>query len=156
MTTDHPTPESARLTADVIAFTRKADAWYVLMIQRRWNPFEGRWALPGGHVDTGETFLQAAERELTEETGLRVTDLRQLDIYDRPDRDPRGRYVTVAFFTVLPAMVKPTAGDDARVAAWVPLTWLHRKPDEIAFDHAAILADAVTELEDLTGGEVRS
>ncbi|WP_328612892.1 NUDIX hydrolase [Amycolatopsis sp. NBC_00355] len=142
----HDTPETARLTADVLAFARRNDVWNILMIQRRWDPFAGRWAFPGGHVDPGETFRAAAARELTEETGLRATDLRQLGIYDRPDRDPRGRYITVAFFTVVRRPVKPTAGDDAAVAVWMPLSWLARNRDAIAFDHADILADATAVL----------
>ena len=142
MSAAHETPELARLTSDVVAACYHRGAWHVLMIQRRWNPFEGRWAFPGGHVDTGETFRQAAARELTEETGVHATELHQFGIYDQPDRDPRGRYITAAFLTVLDAVAKPTAGDDARHAAWVPLSWLLRNPDQIAFDHAAILADA--------------
>jgi 8-oxo-dGTP diphosphatase len=153
MADHHDTTEFARLTSDVVALARRAGVWHTLMIQRRWNPFEGRWALPGGHVDPGETFRQAAARELTEETGLQATDLRQLGIYDHPNRDPRGRYVTVAFFTVLPTLVRPTAGDDARHAAWLPLPWVLRERGQLAFDHALIVADAASALVDFTHGE---
>ncbi|MGW4058663.1 NUDIX domain-containing protein [Amycolatopsis sp. NPDC004747] len=142
----HDTHETVRLTADVLTFARFRGVWHILMIQRRWDPFCGQWAFPGGHVDPGETFRAAAARELTEETGLHLTDLRQLGIYDQPNRDPRGRYVTVAFFAVLPAPVRPTAGDDAAAAAWLPVPWLLRNRDAIAFDHADILADAASTL----------
>ncbi|MGP3977238.1 NUDIX domain-containing protein [Streptomyces sp. 8N114] len=127
-------PETIRYTADVVAVT--ADG-RVLLIERGWEPFEGRWALPGGHVDEGETSREAAVRELAEETGVQVAagDLRQLGAFDRPGRDPRGRYVTVAYFAHVPADTRATAGDDARAARWWPLDSL----PELAFDHADIL-----------------
>ncbi|RSD20108.1 NUDIX domain-containing protein [Amycolatopsis eburnea] len=146
MESTHDTPEVVRLTADALVFVRRRTIWHILMIQRRWEPFRGCWAFPGGHVDPGETFRAAAARELTEETGLRLSDLRVLGIYDHPERDPRGRYVNVAFYTVLPAPVMPTAGDDAAHAAWVSVPWLLRNRGSVAFDHANILADAVSAL----------
>ncbi|GGZ18350.1 NUDIX domain-containing protein [Streptomyces nitrosporeus] len=126
--------ETIRYTADVVLLA----AGHVLLIQRRWDPHAGSWALPGGHVDAGEASLQAAVRELKEETGLPVAAdaLRQVGAFDAPGRDPRGRYVTVAYTATLPELTAPTAKDDAADARWWPLTAL---PD-LAFDHAAILA----------------
>ncbi|MCX4489780.1 NUDIX hydrolase [Streptomyces anulatus] len=126
--------ETIRYTADVVLLA----AGHVLLIQRRWAPHAGSWALPGGHVDAGEASLQAAVRELKEETGLPVAAdaLRQVGAFDAPGRDPRGRYVTVAYTATLPELTAPTALDDAADARWWPLTAL---PD-LAFDHAAILA----------------
>jgi 8-oxo-dGTP diphosphatase len=134
--------ETIRYTADVVLLTpnRRAGGlpFDVLLIERGWDPHEGKWALPGGHVDVGETSRAAAARELAEETGVDVDPgaLRQLGVYDAPGRDPRGRYVTVAYTLIVDRMV-PTAGDDAREARWWPLNGL---PD-LAFDHADILND---------------
>lgn len=134
--------ESIRYTADVVLLTENRHAgvlpFDVLLIERGWAPYEGRWALPGGHVDAGETSRDAAARELAEETGVQVDPdaLRQLGVYDAPGRDPRGRYVTVAYVAVVDR-IAPTAGDDARAARWFPLNQL----PELAFDHAAILGD---------------
>jgi 8-oxo-dGTP diphosphatase len=134
--------ETIRYTADVVLLTpnRRAGAlpFDVLLIERGWDPHEGKWALPGGHVDVGETSRAAAARELAEETGIQVDPdaLRQLGVYDAPDRDPRGRYVTVAYTLIVDRTV-PTAGDDARAARWWPLNEL----PGLAFDHADILGD---------------
>ncbi|MFH8371400.1 NUDIX domain-containing protein [Streptomyces sp. NPDC018031] len=135
MTTD-TTAETIRYTADVVLLA----VGHVLLIERGWAPFEGCWALPGGHVDIGETSLVAAGRELVEEAGITVplAELRQLGAYDAPGRDPRGRYVTVAYTATLSSPLPPAAGDDATAAHWWPLDAL---PD-LAFDHAEILADA--------------
>ncbi|MFJ9846985.1 NUDIX domain-containing protein [Kitasatospora sp. NPDC101155] len=131
--------ESIRYTADVVATTPDGR---VLLIERGWPPFEGAWALPGGHVDPGESSREAAARELEEETGVRVdtTDLLQLGAWDTPGRDPRGRYVTVAYLAEVPDDTPITAGDDARTARW--WKW-NELPEQLAFDHAAILATAL-------------
>ncbi|MFG2668827.1 NUDIX domain-containing protein [Streptomyces sp. NPDC048387] len=131
------TDETIRYTADVVLFADR----HVLLIERGWDPFKSRWALPGGHVDKGESSLDAAARELEEETGITVpaADLRQVGAFDAVGRDPRGRYVSVAYTATLPALVEPTAGDDATAARWWPLAAL---PD-LAFDHAEIVAEAV-------------
>lgn len=129
--------ETIRFTSDVVLIA----AGHVLLIERGWDPFEGMWALPGGHVDPGETSLTAAARELAEETGITVPveALRQAGTFDAPGRDPRGRYVTVAYTATLPQPVQPSAGDDATAARWWPLTDL----PELAFDHADIIRAAL-------------
>ncbi|MFB6977705.1 NUDIX domain-containing protein [Streptomyces scopuliridis] len=134
--------ETIRYTADVVAMTPDG---HVLLIERGWDPFKGHWALPGGHVDPGETALEAAVRELAEETGVQVDadELRLIGLWDQPERDPRGRYVTAAYLTVVPASTTAVAGDDARTARWWPLNDL---PARLAFDHAGILAAAVRQL----------
>ncbi|MFF7558243.1 NUDIX domain-containing protein [Streptomyces olivaceus] len=133
-------PETIRYTADVVALTPGGD---VLLIERDWPPHEGAWALPGGHVDVGETSRAAAARELDEETGVWVAaeDLRQIGVWDSPERDPRGRYVTVAYAAAVPEDTRITAGTDARTARWWPLAHL---PEHLAFDHADILRAVTT------------
>ncbi|MEH0541471.1 NUDIX hydrolase [Streptomyces sp. NPDC006632] len=136
--TETETFETIRYTADVVALTPDGN---VLLIERDWPPYEGHWAFPGGHVDPGETSRAAAARELSEETGVQVAadNLRPIGVWDAPERDPRGRYVTVAYAAVVPADTRIVAGDDARTARWWPLDAL---PERLAFDHADILRAA--------------
>ncbi|MFP8885024.1 NUDIX domain-containing protein [Streptomyces mangrovi] len=131
--------ETVRYTADVVVTTTDGR---VLLIERDWPPFEGAWALPGGHIDPGETSREAAARELAEETGVHAApaELFQLGVWDAPDRDPRGRYVTVAYHLTVVSGTPAEAGDDARSVRWWPLDAL----PQLAFDHADILAAAHT------------
>jgi len=89
----------------------------------------------------GETSRGAASRELFEETGVRVDPgaLTLLGIYDDPDRDPRGRYISAAYLAVVPAGTTAIAGDDAAAVRWAPID---SPGEDLAFDHATILADA--------------
>jgi 8-oxo-dGTP diphosphatase len=127
--------ETIRYTADIIVVTPDRQ---VLLIERGWDPYEGHWALPGGHVDPGESSRDTAARELAEEAGVHVAPeaLHQIGVWDQPGRDPRGRYVTVAYLVTVPTGTPIVAGDDARTARWCPLDAL----PPLAFDHADILA----------------
>ncbi|WP_247597485.1 NUDIX hydrolase [Streptomyces sp. RKND-216] len=126
--------ESIRYTADVLVIDIEGR---VLLIERGWPPHQGQLALPGGHVDPGETSRTAAARELLEETGVQVREdeLTLVGVYDGPDRDPRGRYVTVAYSVSVPANTTAQAGDDAAAVQWMPLD----APGDLAFDHNEIV-----------------
>ncbi|WP_461712349.1 NUDIX domain-containing protein [Streptomyces sp. DSM 41013] len=134
------TPETIRYTADVVC-VRGRD---VLLIERGWPPYAGHLALPGGHVDQGETSRAAAARELLEETGVHVdaADLALIGVYDEPDRDPRGRYVTAAYLATVPDDTEARAGDDATAVRWQPLAG----PGVLAFDHGEIVRAALQQL----------
>lgn len=139
------------LVADVVLFAiDDAGLLRVLLIERGTDPDDpndpvaGLWALPGGCVDTAEneTFEQAARRELAEETGLAAPAyLMPVGHFDAPDRDPRGRVISVAYTGFLPRLVEPTAGDDAKSARWVSVDEFDMSA--LAFDHEDILRAAL-------------
>lgn len=156
-TYEYPRPS---LTVDVVVFgfdpTNERDPLQVLLIRRNEPPFEGAWALPGGHVhvsdegNQGESLETAALRELNEETGLKVEYIEQLYTFATPGRDPRGRVVSVAYFALVrSADHRPMAGSDAAEASWFGLDRIVRH--QLAFDHGQILTTALTRLE----GKVR-
>jgi 8-oxo-dGTP diphosphatase len=124
------------LTVDVVIVTLEVNP-RVLLIQRRDDPFAGRWALPGGFVEENEPLDRAALRELKEETQVDGISIQQLGTFGNPGRDPRGWTVTVAYLARVEASaLRPRAGDDAAQVEWFPL---HQLPP-LAFDHAEILA----------------
>jgi 8-oxo-dGTP diphosphatase len=131
-----------RLAVDLAILTVRDNLLHVLVIERANEPYRGQAALPGGFLRADEDLREAAERELREETGLdgAALHLEQLAAYGAPDRDPRGRVVSVAYLAIAPDLPIPVAGSDARAAAWAPLDEVCGK---LAFDHGQILDDAV-------------
>ena len=128
-------PKTPLLTTDCVV--RDANS-RVLLIRRKNEPFKGAYALPGGFVDIGETVEAACRREVREEVGLELGELRLLGVYSDPGRDPRGHTVSIAYLALLPVASKPVAGSDAAAAEWVE-NW---RDCNLAFDHARIIADA--------------
>ncbi|HVY42900.1 MAG TPA: NUDIX hydrolase [Hyphomicrobiaceae bacterium] len=129
-----PKPVTPLLATDAVVFDPKGR---VLLIRRKYPPFQGGYALPGGFVDVGETVEDACRRELREETGITAGKLTLVGVYSDPKRDPRRHSVAVAFMTRVRSP-KAAAGDDAAGVEWVA-DW--RRID-LAFDHADILRDA--------------
>ena len=131
------------LTVDCVLFGLDEQELKLLLIRRKNDPFAGCWAFPGGFVDVGETPLEAARRELAEETGLEKVGLEQLYTFGEPDRDPREHVVSVAHYGLVKVRgARPRAGDDARDAGW----FAARKPPPLAFDHHRILRMALERL----------
>jgi 8-oxo-dGTP diphosphatase len=128
------------MTTDIVIFTIRDDRLEILLIQRGNPPFQGSWALPGGLVEEDEDLDLCATRELEEETKVADVSLEQLHTFGAPHRDPRGRLVTVAYYTLVrPDRLKPKAASDAASVRWFALEEL---PSSLAFDHAEIIAMA--------------
>lgn len=136
--------ERPSVTVDVVIFSLIEESLCVLLVRRKQWPFADMWAIPGGFVRMEESLAEAAARELAEETGVRDVYTEQLYTFGDPDRDPRTRVITVAYFAIMPAdaIDDPVAGSDAAEAGWFPADDL----PELAFDHDEIVAYALTRL----------
>ena len=136
---------TAAVTVDLVVLTVRDDRLAVLLVRRGSPPYRGRWALPGGFVHEDEDLLDAAERELAEETGVAAISghLEQLGTFGAPKRDPRGRVVTIAYLALVPSLPVPTAGSDAAAARWSPIDDVLGTSLSLAFDHHDILSAGV-------------
>ena len=131
---EYPRPA---VTVDAAVLVKQSDGWHLLLIERKHDPYSGCYALPGGFIEEEETLEEAIARELNEETNLVLNNLQQFRAYSRPDRDPRGRTITVIFTSLLDAFPTAVAGDDAAAVKWFRLDQL----PELAFDHGEIVRD---------------
>ena len=127
-------PETPKLMVDVIIPSERG----VVLIRRGTEPFRGRWALPGGFVEVGETVEEAAYREAAEETGLAVEVARLVGVYSDPERDPRGHNVSVAF------LARVISGDLVAATDATEVAVLDPSSVELAFDHRKIIEDALS------------
>jgi len=138
---DYPRPG---VTADAVVFSIHDERLSVLLVRRRFEPWKGRWALPGGFVEPNEPLRRAAARELEEETGLAGVPLRLLSAAGADRRDPRGWCVGVFYWGLVRAeRVRPAAADDAEDAAFRPA----RSARALAFDHDRHLSAGIATLE---------
>ena len=113
----------------------------VILIKRKYPPFLGMYALPGGFIEKNETPRQALLREVKEETNLHVKIKKIIGKYDKEGRDPRGRIVSTAFkCNIIGDLPELEFGDDASTVELVPIEKLNDL--NLAFDHKDILKDA--------------
>jgi len=154
----HPMPV---VTSDIIVYKVKYGesecTVSVLMIKRNKDPFINCWALPGGHFDVNKdaSTEDCAIRELCEETKLNSTNIEFFGHYDKPGRDPRGRYIDFVYTTLYEEGSEIEAGDDAGEYMWqliLKTTWpdsglhhaFHHQELIMAFDHNQIVQDWIS------------
>lgn len=136
--------QSIKLTVDAVVFGYEEGLVSILLVKRKYEPFKGCWALPGGFVADEESLEEAVERELHEETGVKINYLEQLYSFGKPGRDPRGRIISIAYFgLVRPDAFLINASTDAEDAQWFDINQL----PEISFDHKEIIDVAITRLQ---------
>lgn len=123
------------LTVDIFIYD---DENNFLLIKRKNNPYKDAWAFPGGFVEYGETVEHAAVREAKEETSIDVKLEKLVGVYSKPDRDPRGHTVTVAFLAK-GNFDDRKADDDAKDID--VFNFDNIKDIDLAFDHKEILND---------------
>lgn len=150
--------ERPTLTADIIIFrldpqTRARDRLQVLLIQRKFDPYAGFYAFPGGYVNIkdGESADHAAMRELEEETSIPMgtVALHQFKTYASYSRDPRWYTADIAYYCLLHHTQADSlpikASDDAATAQWVNVS--DALAGEMAFDHHQILSELYSHLQ---------
>lgn len=131
---------------DLVVLVDTGVNYKVLSIKRGKEPFEGMWANPGGNIDEGEKPLDAAVRELEEETNLVINQghFYYVGAFDKPYRDPRNKNcVSHAFVIVLDEMPDVIAGDDATECTWNDVSYDGDITVDMAFDHAEIIKKSI-------------
>jgi len=143
MNTKYAKYEHPGVTVDLAIFTVNENKLKVMLVKRAEIPFRDHWSIPGGFLLHGESLDAAARRVLAEKTGLKNVYTEQLYTFGGPDRDPRARVITVAYFALIPweNLNRP---DSKRIAdlTWAPVN----KLPKLAFDHREILGFAVKRL----------
>ncbi len=133
------------VTVDSVVFGLDAEDLKILLIRRKLEPYKGAWALPGGFVHMDESLDDAAKRELLEETGVEQLYLEQLASFGNPERDPRERVITIAYFAIVNLFDHRVKADsDAEEVGWFPV----EDTPELAFDHRDILTMALNRLQE--------
>ncbi len=133
----HPHPA---VTTNVVIFTLLDERLRLLLVKRPREPFMGYWALPGGFIDLDEDLEASAMRALARETGITGVYLEQLYTFGRPDRDPRERVITVAYYALVPSDRVRLREDNS--VGWFPV---ESRP-KLALDHDEIVQRAMQRL----------
>lgn len=134
----HPHPS---VTTDCVIFGFDGTQLQVLLIERGIEPYKGKWAFPGGFLNMDESAEEGALRELQEETGLTGAYIEQFHTFTEPNRDPRERVITIAYYALV-RIQEVKGGDDAARAKWFALD----EVPQLAFDHDMILRTALARL----------
>lgn len=137
---DYSQPSRIFLAVDLLVFTIHEDELKILMVRRQYEPCKDMLALPGVFVEEGESLDRAAARGLREETGLEGIYFEQLYSWGEPDRDPRGRTVSVSYMALVPyERIKDfSAGARSTQALLCPVAEI-LEGGEAAFDHREMI-----------------
>lgn len=153
--------ERPSVTSDILVFTTEENRLQILLIKREGYPYRNCWAIPGGFVGMQESTLEAAKRELKEETGVENVHLEQLYTFSEPNRDPRMRIISVAYIATVPKykIKNHFSGDDANSSEIFDIFLDNGKlqligesdglivtGNELAFDHEEIIRMAIERL----------
>ncbi len=137
--------QELKVAVDIVVISEQGDDRYILLIKRKYEPFAGQYAIPGGFVNNDEELETAALRELQEETGVEaVTNLEQIATFGKVNRDPRKRVISIVYLAIineLPELLPaPGADNDTTDAVWIRLEDVQYP---LAFDHDEIVKKAL-------------
>ncbi|MAW42087.1 MAG: hypothetical protein CMJ30_06725 [Phycisphaerae bacterium] len=145
---DAPPIPTRPVAVDIATFRLVGGRLHILLVKRKYPPFQGQWVLPGGFVGSDETVSAAATREMIEETGfdIRHLHLEQMKVYSEPKRDPRGPIISISFLAVVPGddpkAEQLQANTDAADARWFDIEDL----PNLGFDHDKIATAGIGRL----------
>lgn len=129
------------ITVDAVVFSYINEKLHVLLIKRNYEPFKDNYALPGAFIKEEETAEWAAFRMLEEETGLKINYIEQLYTFTKPDRDPRKRIISIAYFALINSQHQNLkTSKHATEVEWVEIKKAHKLV--LAFDHRQIMRKA--------------
>lgn len=129
------------VTTDCVIFGYENGRLKVLLIERGREPYKGQWAFPGGFLNIDESADDGAMRELQEETGLTNAKIHQFHTFTAPNRDPRERVISIAYYALV-RLQDVKGGDDAAKAEWFDIN----DTPLLAFDHDNMLNLAINAL----------
>ena len=143
MNTNYTEYEQPGITVDLVVFSVNEDQLKVMLAKRAEIPYLGYWSLPGGFLLVGESLEAAAFRVLKEKTGVKDVYLEQLYTFGNPDRDPRARVITVAYFALIPwSNLGQPESKKISDLKWSAISQIPK----LAFDHSEILNCAIQRL----------
>ncbi|MBN1821487.1 MAG: NUDIX hydrolase [Prolixibacteraceae bacterium] len=114
----------------------------LLLLKRNFEPAKGEWSLMGGFVKKEESVDEAAKRVVFELTGLQNVYMEQLYAFGNIDRDPGGRIVSVAYFSLIKINDYDRELVKKHGASWIPISEL----PVLIFDHSEMVKKAIRKL----------
>lgn len=128
----------------IFGFDVQENKLKLLLIRRKLEPFKDQWSLVGSFVRPEEDVDMAAKRVLLDATGLKRPFLDQLKVYGKADRDPGGRVITIAYWSLIKTLESDFALLKEHDAAWISLSEL----PQLVLDHRAMVDDAIDRIQD--------
>lgn len=123
------------IAVDIVLFAIVHGKLSVLLVNRKYKPYQWLRALPGGFVEHNESLEEAAKRQLAEETSIKDVFLRELQSFSQVHRDPRGRVVSILYIWIIMEDIYRAAGSDAQLIDFFPVN----KLPPLAFDHKEMI-----------------
>ncbi|HEY4063600.1 MAG TPA: NUDIX domain-containing protein [Puia sp.] len=136
--------QNPALAIDLVVFGYQANELSVLLLNRKEEPFKDGWTLPGAFLQMEERFSDTCSRVLRTKLGMDQLFLEQLYSFDEPERDPRGRAISVTYYALVnPRKFEISAGTMANDVQWFNI----RKMPTLGFDHRIIFKRALQRLQ---------
>lgn len=133
------------ITVDGVVFTYIDEKIHVLLIKRNYEPFKDKYALPGAFIKEQMSAENSVFKMLEDEVGLKINYIEQLKTYTHPNRDPRQRIISIAYFSLINSTnhtIKPTK--HATKVEWVEIKEAIKR--KLAFDHREMILHALSRL----------